>query len=160
MGVALRGDREPPHTLELTYCHFNTMEFMLYCSDPIVLPDLTASACGPQSRFLCTLNLGFLNLGSSKSKCALVCTQRRTVFFIFSLALQRLQGVRECTKILDPQSIPTPAQTMPVALGGWSLLLPTHLHEGPVVVHLLGSLEKVAPIRPHGRVLLRDDSCA
>ena len=38
--------------------------------------------------------------------------------------------------------------------------LRTHLHEHPVAVHLLGSLEKVAPVSPHGRMFFCDDGCA
>lgn len=30
----------------------------------------------------------------------------------------------------------------------------THLHEGPIVVHLLAGLEEVAAVCPHGRMLL------
>lgn len=41
-----------------------------------------------------------------------------------------------------------------------SMRLPTHLHESPVVVHLLGRLEKVAPVGPHGRMLFCDNGCA
>lgn len=35
----------------------------------------------------------------------------------------------------------------------------THLHQSPVVVHLLAGLEEVPPIGPHGGVLLCDDGC-
>lgn len=36
----------------------------------------------------------------------------------------------------------------------------THLHQGPVVVHLLAGLEEVPAVGPHGGVLLCDDRCA
>lgn len=36
----------------------------------------------------------------------------------------------------------------------------THLHEGPVGVHLLAGLQEVASVRPHGRMLLCDDGRA
>ena len=35
----------------------------------------------------------------------------------------------------------------------------THLHEAPVVVHLLTGLEEISPISPHCSVLLCDDGC-
>lgn len=54
----------------------------------------------------------------------------------------------------------TPAQTGPTTKGRLVYGLPTHLHESPVVVHLLGRLEKVAPVSPHGRMLLCDNGCA
>lgn len=43
---------------------------------------------------------------------------------------------------------------------GMATSLPTHPHERPVAVHLLGSLEKIAPIRPHGCMVFCDDGCA
>lgn len=36
----------------------------------------------------------------------------------------------------------------------------THLHQSPVVVHLLTGLQEVASVCPHGGVLLRHDGCA
>lgn len=142
--------------MQLTYSHFNSlMGLILLLLYSIVLPDLAASVWGAQRQ----LSISKMNLGSSKSEYAIVCIQRHTTFW-FSLAFQRIRNVRENIKILDAGSIPPLPRPSQLPKAGWSMLLLTHLHESPVVVHLLGSLEKVAPISPHGCMLFRDDGCA